>query len=529
METLLIIDFGSQYNQLIARRVRESKVFCRIVPPAISVDSLRGQAIRGVILSGGPASVYQKNSPKLNPELLKLGVPVLGICYGMQAISHVLGGQVRRSKKREYGRAELLLSSKPGALFQNVPKRSISWMSHGDTLLRMPPGFVRTASTKNTRLAAFENPSRKIYGVQFHPEVMHSQCGVRVIQNFLFAVCRFKKMWTMENFVHEAVKKIRQEVGDSKVILGLSGGVDSSVTAALLSKAIGKRLICLFVNNGLLRKNEEDEVRRVFSAKSGSLPAGQAGVSGGKGKFNLDFRVVNAERIFLKKLSGVTDPERKRKIIGHEFIYAFDREAKKIKNIGFLAQGTLYPDVIESRSAFGGPTAVIKSHHNVGGLPAHMKLKLVEPLRELFKDETRALGRTLGLPETVVGRHPFPGPGLAVRVIGDITEERLKILKEADARFIEEIRRAGLYDKIWQAFAVLLPVKSVGVMGDERTYENVVALRAVTSVDGMTADWFEIPKEVLGRISNRIINEVKGVNRVVYDVSSKPPATIEWE
>ncbi|OIO39155.1 MAG: glutamine-hydrolyzing GMP synthase [Candidatus Omnitrophica bacterium CG1_02_46_14] len=512
METLLIIDFGSQYNQLIARRVREAKVFCEIVPPTVSLESLHKKEVRGIILSGGPASVYQKNAPKLNPELLKLGVPVLGICYGMQALSQHLGGHVRRAKQREYGRAELFLCRKSGALFQNVPKRSISWMSHGDYVSRMPQGFVRTASTKNTHAAAFENSKQKIYGVQFHPEVMHSQYGVRVIQNFLFPICHFKKMWTMENFIHEAVKKIRHEVGRSKVILGLSGGVDSSVAAGLLSKAIGKQLVCIFVNNGLLRKNEEIEIRRAF-----------------RGKFNLDFRVVNSAKIFLTKLKGVTDPEQKRKIIGHEFIWAFDREAKKVKNVLFLAQGTLYPDVIESRSAFGGPTAVIKSHHNVGGLPAKMKLKLVEPLRELFKDETRAVGRTLGLPETVVGRHPFPGPGLAVRIIGEITEERLKVLREADARFIEEIRKAGLYDKIWQAFAVLLPVKSVGVMGDERTYENVVALRAVTSVDGMTADWFEIPKEVLGKISNRIINEVKGVNRVVYDVSSKPPATIEWE
>ena len=512
METLLIIDFGSQYNQLIARRVRESKVYCEIVPPTVSIESLRQRNIRGIILSGGPASVYQKNSPKLNPEILKLDVPILGICYGMQALTQLLGGHVRRAKQREYGRAELFLAAHPSPLFKGVPRRSISWMSHGDTVLRMPQGFFRTASTKNTHAAAFENPEMKIYGVQFHPEVMHSQYGRRVIQNFLFPICRFRKMWTMENFIHEAVKKIRQDVGDQRVILGLSGGVDSSVAAALLSKAIGKRLVCIFVNNGLLRKNEEAEVRQAF-----------------RGKFRLDLRVVNAEKIFLTKLKGIIDPEQKRKIIGHEFIYAFDREAKKIKDITFLAQGTLYPDVIESRSAFGGPTAVIKSHHNVGGLPQKMKLKLVEPLRELFKDETRALGRVLGLPETLVGRHPFPGPGLAVRVIGDITEERLKILREADARFIEEIRRAGLYDKIWQAFAVLLPVKSVGVMGDERTYENVVALRAVTSVDGMTADWFEIPKEILGKISNRIINEVKGVNRVVYDVSSKPPATIEWE
>ncbi|MBI2095391.1 MAG: glutamine-hydrolyzing GMP synthase [Candidatus Omnitrophica bacterium] len=512
METLLIIDFGSQYNQLIARRVRESKVFCRIVPPDVPIESIRSQDVRGIILSGGPASIYQKNSPKINPELLRLGVPILGICYGMQALSHLLGGHVRRARSREYGRAELVLAKHPGVLFGGVPRRSVCWMSHGDTVARMPKGFACTARTRSTHLGAFEDPDRKIYGVQFHPEVMHSQYGQRVIQNFIFHVCGFHRSWTMKNFIREAAKKIRREVGNKKVILGLSGGVDSSVAAALLSKAIGRKLVCIFVDNGLLRKNERDQVRRAFA-----------------GRFKLDLRIVDARKAFLSKLRGVTDPERKRKIIGHEFIAVFDREAARIREISYLAQGTLYPDVIESRSAFGGPTAVIKSHHNVGGLPEKMKLKLIEPLRELFKDETRQLGRTLGLPETLVGRHPFPGPGLAVRVIGEITPERLEILREADARFIEEIRAAGLYDKIWQAFAVLLPVKSVGVMGDERTYENVVALRAVTSVDGMTADWFEIPKHVLGKISNRIINEVKGVNRVVYDISSKPPATIEWE
>lgn len=512
METLLIIDFGSQYNQLIARRVREAKVFCEIVPPTISIREVRVKNPKGIILSGGPASVYQKNSPKLNPELLTLGVPILGICYGMQALAHTLGGSVHRARFREYGRAELSFNSRPGALFSNVPRKSVIWMSHGDYVSRLPKGFMKTAFTGNTHVAAFENPINKIYGVQFHPEVAHTEHGVRILNNFLFNACRFKKSWTTENFIQETVKKVKNRVGGKRVILGLSGGVDSSVAGALLSKAIGRQLVCIFVNNGLLRKSEEQEVRRAF-----------------RGRFNVDLHIVNAEKHFLRKLKGVTDPEKKRKIIGHEFIYAFNREAKKIKNVAFLAQGTLYPDVIESRSAFGGPSAVIKTHHNVGGLPEKMHLKLIEPLRELFKDEARALGRRLGLPKDLVGRHPFPGPGLAVRVIGEITPERLRILREADARFIEEIKKAGLYDKIWQAFAVLLPVKSVGVMGDERTYENVIALRAVTSVDGMTADWFEIPKAVLGRISNRIINEVKGVNRVVYDVSSKPPATIEWE
>ncbi len=510
METLLIIDFGSQYNQLIARRVREAKVYCEIVPPSVSLSEIRSKNVKGIILSGGPASVYQKNSPKLRPELLNLKVPILGICYGMQALANLLGGEVRQAKAREYGRAELYVLSRRGLFFQGVPAKSVCWMSHGDYVARLPRGFVKTAFTRDTHTAAFESRERRIWGAQFHPEVVHSQYGAKMIRNFLFAICHFKKSWTMENFIHHVVRSVRKEVGDHRVILGLSGGVDSSVAAALLSKALGKKLVCIFVDNGLLRKNEKEEVRRAFRGR-------------------LDLHVVDAEGHFLKKLKGVTDPERKRRIIGHEFIFAFDREAKKIKHVAFLAQGTLYPDVIESRSAFGGPTAVIKTHHNVGGLPEKMKLKLIEPLRGLFKDEARTLGRKLGLPKDLVGRHPFPGPGLAVRIVGEVTQERLRILREADARFIEVIKRERLYDKIWQAFAVLLPVKSVGVMGDERTYENVIALRAVTSVDGMTADWFEIHKDILGKISNRIINEVKGVNRVVYDVSSKPPATIEWE
>ncbi|MBI4432440.1 MAG: glutamine-hydrolyzing GMP synthase [Candidatus Omnitrophica bacterium] len=511
METLLIIDFGSQYNQLIARRAREAKVYCEIVPPTVSLKEIRLKNVKGIILSGGPASVYKKDSPQLNPEFLALGVPVLGICYGMQAITHLLGGRVRRARQREYGRAELLLTPRSGKLFHGVAKKSVCWMSHGDYVSAIPAGFYKTAKTSSTHMAGFENPTRRIYGVQFHPEVMHTAFGSRVIRNFLFSICGFRGSWNMKNFIHDTTERIRRQVGKSRVILGLSGGVDSSVAAALLAKSIGRQLVCIFVNNGLLRKNEVEGVRRAFKGRK------------------LDLRVIHAERIFLKKLKGVTDPEQKRRIIGHEFVYVFEREARKIKNAHYLAQGTLYPDVIESRSAFGGPTAVIKTHHNVGGLPEKMDLKLIEPLKELFKDEARALGRALGLPKDLVWRHPFPGPGLAVRILGEITQERLQILREADLRFLEEIKKAGLYGKIWQAFAVLLPIKSVGVMGDERTYENVIALRAVTSVDGMTADWFEIPKKVLAHASNRIINEVKGVNRVVYDISSKPPATIEWE
>ncbi len=512
METLLIIDFGSQYNQLIARRVRESKVYCEIVPPTITADQIRAKGnVKGIILSGGPASVYLKNAPQLDAGYLELGLPIFGICYGMQALSHLLGGKVCRAEEKEFGRADLFVKSSGGSLFKGVPRKSISWMSHGDYVSIMPKGFQTTAFTKNTKVAAFENDAKKIYGVQFHPEVAHSEHGKKVIENFI-KVCGFKKSWTMENFIKEKTREIKEKVGTDHVILGLSGGVDSSVAAALMAKALGKQLTCIFVNNGLLRKNEVEYVRQAFA-----------------GKFNFNLDIVDAEKHFLTALKGVTDPEKKRKVIGHEFIYAFDREAKKIKNAKWLGQGTLYPDVIESKSAFGGPTAVIKSHHNVGGLPEKMKLKLIEPLRELFKDEVRELGKSLGLPKELVWRHPFPGPGLAVRVLGEVTKERCDILREADHRFLEELHKSGLYTKIWQAFAVLLPVRSVGVMGDERTYDNVVALRAVTSVDGMTADWFDMPKEVLGKVSNRIINEVKGVNRVCYDVSSKPPATIEWE
>ena len=511
VETILIIDFGSQYNLLIARRIREMHVFCEVIPPTAGPEAARGKNVKGIILSGGPASIYGKGAPRIPNWVFQTGAPVLGICYGMQAMAHQLKGRVAGSKHREYGRADLKIISK-GQLFKGLPSKTRTWMSHGDHVTKLPPGFHVLGSTHNTPHAAFEDPRRKYYGVQFHPEVQHTVDGDKILHNFVFGICRSRGNWNLGSFIENTVLDIRKKVGKDRVILGLSGGVDSSVVAALLAKAIGKQLTCIFVDNGLLRKNEVEEVRKAFS-----------------GKFNLTLKTVDASKQFLSQLAGVTDPEKKRKIIGRVFIEVFDRESKKIKNAVHLAQGTLYPDVIESRSAFGGPSATIKTHHNVGGLPERMRLKLIEPLRELFKDEVREVGLKLGLPKDLIGRHPFPGPGLAVRIIGEITKERLDILKEADSRFIEELKRRGQYDKIWQAFSVLLPVKSVGVMGDERTYENVLALRAVTSRDGMTADWARIPDELLAAVSNRIINEVKGVNRVCYDISSKPPATIEWE
>lgn len=510
-QTLLILDFGSQYTQLIARRVREQKVFSRILPYNASLAEIRELAPQGIILSGGPANVYDRKAPLPDPRIFELGIPVLGICYGLQVIAHFFKGKVHKSAHREYGPAELLLNSKKG-LFQGLPSRMPCWMSHGDKLDRMPAGFQQLAHTASAPIAAMGDAKRKIYGVQFHPEVVHTPQGFRILRNFLFNVCRFKGDWTPQSFVREAVQKIRDQVGKDKLVLGLSGGVDSSVAAVLLHKAIGKRSTCIFVDNGLLRHQEAEKVRKTF-----------------RGHFRMNLVFVDARRIFLKALRGVEDPEKKRKIIGRVFIEVFDREARKLKGVKFLAQGTLYPDVIESVSVHGGPTSVIKSHHNVGGLPKKMKLKLVEPLRDLFKDEVRDVGRALGLAPDIVDRQPFPGPGLAVRILGDITEERLAVLRQADWIVIDEIKRAGLYHKLWQAFAVLLPVRSVGVMGDERTYENVCAVRTVTSQDGMTADWGRLPDTVLARISNRIINEVHGINRVCYDISSKPPATIEWE
>ena len=511
-ELILIADYGSQYTQLIARRIREQHVFCRIIPPReLTAQRLREQQPRGLILSGGPNSVYQPRAPLPPARALKAGIPTLGICYGMQAMAHQLGGTVRRAGKREYGRA-LLTVTHPDGLFKGTRREFVSWMSHGDLVSKVPPGFSVSAKTRNTAAAAMADSRRRLYGLQFHPEVAHTEEGGRILKNFLFRVCGCHGEWTMRSFVKEAAARIQSQVGGAHVVLGLSGGVDSSVAALLLHRALGKRLTCVFVDNGLLRSGERIQIRETFGRH-----------------FRMRVRYVDASRQFLEALRGVADPERKRKIIGREFIRVFETEAKKLRGVTFLAQGTLYPDVIESQSAWGGPSATIKTHHNVGGLPKQMRLKLVEPLRDLFKDEVRELGKLLGLPEEMVWRHPFPGPGLAVRVLGDVTAERLRMVREADERVVKEIRRAGLYRTLWQAFAVLLPVKTVGVMGDERTYEHVIAVRAVTSQDAMTADWAKLPANVLERISNRIINEVRGVNRVTYDISSKPPATIEWE
>ena len=508
---IIIIDFGSQYNQLIARRVREHHIYCQIDPPYVDMDYIRKLNPEGIILSGGPSSIYEKNSPKCDKEIFELGIPVLGICYGMQFMVDALGGEVAKSSKREYGYAELVIRSQEG-LFKKIGTKTNSWMSHGDSITKLPRGFKITASTKNTRIAATVHPQKNLYGVQFHPEVHHTPKGKTMLHNFLFGVCKCKRSWTMKTFAEDSIDQIRKIVGEKKVVLGLSGGVDSSVSALLIHKAIGKNLTCIFVDNGLLRKDEADKLKKTF-----------------KQHLAINIRFVNAKKKFLKALTKVTDPEQKRKIIGKIFMDVFETEAKKIKDAEFLAQGTLYPDIIESQSAFGGPTSIIKSHHNVGGLPKKMKLKLVEPLKYLFKDEVRRLGEALGLDEELVWRQPFPGPGLAIRIIGEITNKRLAVLRKVDDILLEEIKKAGYYKKLWQSFAVLLPIKSVGVMGDKRTYENIVAIRAVTSKDAMTADWAKLPHKLLGKISNRIINEVTGVNRVVYDISSKPPSTIEWE
>ena len=508
---ILIIDFGSQYNQLIARCVRESRVYCRIEPPDVGLDYIKALKPDGIILSGGPSSIYEKQSPKTDLRIFDLKIPVLGICYGLQFMVDALGGTVISAGKREYGFAQLKIINRQN-LFKGVDNKTDCWMSHGDSIEKLPKDFKITAATENTKVAAIAHNKKKLYGFQFHPEVHHTPCGKTMLRNFLFNVCSCRRTWTMKTFAVNAISQIKETVKEKKVILGLSGGVDSSVTSVLLQKALGKNLTCIFVDNGLLRQNEAKKLKATF-----------------KKHFKIDIRYINARSKFLSALKDVSDPERKRKIIGKIFIDVFGAEAKKIKGAEFLAQGTLYPDVIESISAFGGPSAVIKSHHNVGGLPKNMKLKLLEPLKYLFKDEVRKLGKQLELPEEFVWRQPFPGPGLAIRIIGKVTGYRLSLLRKADAILLEEIKKSGFYKKLWQAFAVLLPVKSVGVMGDKRTYENIIAIRSVTSKDAMTADWAKLPHNLLGTISNRIINEVRGVNRVVYDISSKPPSTIEWE
>ncbi|HTJ29746.1 MAG TPA: glutamine-hydrolyzing GMP synthase [Acidobacteriaceae bacterium] len=513
-QSIVILDFGSQYTQLIARRIRELHVFSAVLPCTASLEEIQSYKPIGIILSGGPSSVYDADAPKADPAVLAQGLPVLGICYGLQFIAHHLGGKVSPADKREYGHAEVQIEDGATALFAGLPGKIQAWMSHGDEALELPEGFHRTAVTSNA-LAGIANEAKRIWAVQFHPEVHHTPMGPQLIRNFVFDICGAKGDWTSAHFIDSTVAGIREKVGKGHVICALSGGVDSSVAAVLVHRAIGDQLTCVFVNNGVLRKNEFQQVTKNLRDKLG-----------------LNLVPVDASERFLAKLAGVTDPETKRKAIGYEFIAVFDDEAKRIAEVtggvDWLVQGTLYPDVIES-SSVRGPSQTIKSHHNVGGLPETMKLKLIEPLRDLFKDEVRRIGRDLGMPEEILQRQPFPGPGLAVRVLGEVTAERVAILQDADDIVVSEIKAAGLYNKVWQSFAVLLPVRSVGVMGDQRTYANTCAVRAVHSEDGMTADWVPLPYEVLKRISSRIVNEVHGINRVVYDITSKPPGTIEWE
>jgi GMP synthase (glutamine-hydrolysing) len=510
-QTIAVLDFGSQYTQVIARRIRECNVYSKIYPFGTSAATLKADGVIGIILSGGPSSVFAKGAPMPDRAIFDLGVPVLGICYGIQLMGRLLGGTVARGERREYGNGTLRIQ-RPGRLFAKLPRQLTVWNSHGDKLTALPPGFVAIGTTENSPFAAIEDRRRSFFGIQFHPEVSHSERGVDVLRNFLVGVCGARQDWTTKDFIKHAVANIRTTVGKSRVLLGLSGGVDSSVAAALIHQAIGRRLTCVFVDNGLLRKGERAVVEELY-----------------RKHFRIDVRVVDASALFLRRLKGVTDPERKRKIIGNTFVEVFERSLRSVGEAEFLAQGTLYPDVIESVAIAGNPAALIKSHHNVGGLPERMKLKLLEPLRELFKDEVRAVGSALGLPREVVWRQPFPGPGLGVRVVGDITRERLDVLREADAIVQEEMMASEWYWKVWQSFAVYLPVKSVGVIGDERNYADVIGLRIVESRDAMTADWSRLPYDLLQKISSRITNEVRGVSRVVLDISSKPPATIEWE
>ena len=508
--SIVILDFGSQYNQLIARRVREMGVYAEVVPFHEDIDKILERKPKGIILSGGPASVYAKGAPTLDKRIFDANIPILGLCYGMQLITHLHDGEVERADKQEFGKASLKLDKKDSLIFKNIPDNTIVWMSHADHVNKMSEGFEIIAHTDSS-IAAIENRDKKIYAFQYHPEVTHSEHGFEMLKNFVFEIVGAEKNWSMENYIETTVKEIKEKVGDKKVILGLSGGVDSSVAAMLINKAIGKQLTCIFVDTGLLRKNEAKHVMDIYAQN-----------------FDMDIKCINAEERFLSKLKGIEDPEEKRKIIGKEFIEVFNEEASKLKDAEFLAQGTIYPDVIESVSV-KGPSVTIKSHHNVGGLPEDLNFKLLEPLRELFKDEVRKVGRELGIPDYMVDRHPFPGPGLGIRILGEVTKEKADILREADDIFIEELRKEGLYSKVSQAFVVLLPVKSVGVMGDERTYEYTAVLRSANTIDFMTATWSRLPYEFLEKVSNRILNEVKGINRLTYDISSKPPATIEWE
>lgn len=510
-ETILILDFGSQYTQLIARKVREAGVYAEIHPFNISIEKIREIAPIGIILSGGPSSVYADGAPHSDPALFDLNLPVLGVCYGLQLIAYQNGGAVDRSAKREFGRASLNIDDTSEPFLKGIPEESVVWMSHGDSLTKLPEGFHVIAHTANAPICAVANPERRIYGVQFHPEVSHTPHGSDILRNFVYGICKARGGWNARAFIESAKEEIRAKVGSDRVICAVSGGVDSTVLAVLLHEAIGDQVVPIHIDNGLMRLNESRQVVDLF-----------------RERFHIPLDFVDAGEQFLTALAGVTDPEKKRKIIGNTFIEVFEEEAKNFPDAKWLAQGTLYPDVIESVS-FKGPSVTIKTHHNVGGLPERMNFGLVEPFRELFKDEVRAVGRMLGIPDEFIDRHPFPGPGLAVRVLGEITQERCEVLRKADEIFIGELHASGEYNNSWQAFTVLLPISSVGVMGDERTYENVCAVRAVTSTDGMTADWTRIPWEVLATVSNRIINEVRGINRVVYDISSKPPATIEWE